>query len=202
MKNSFIILGFFTIGLLFGLFDLIPAIFIENDFSMYALYVLMFLVGISVGADSSSWSVIKKTNIKIILVPISVIVGSLAGAAAVSFMLSDISLRESMAVGTGFGYYSLSSIFISKLCNETLGVIALLSNILRELITLIATPIFVKYFGKLAGIASGGATSMDTTLPIIVEYSGKEWAIISIFSGIVLTIIVPFLVTFIIEIGA
>ncbi len=199
MKNSLIILGFFTAGLLFGIFDFIPQLLIETDFSSYALYILMFLVGISVGADRSSWSVIRKTNIKIVLVPLSVIVGSLIGAAAVSFLLSNISIRESMAIGAGFGYYSLSSIFISKLCNETLGVIALLSNISRELITLVATPIFVKYFGKLAGIASGGATSMDTTLPIITQYSGKEWAIISVFSGIVLTVLVPFLVTFIVN---
>ncbi len=40
---------------------------------------------------------------------------------------------------------------------------------------------------------------MDTTLPIIIKSSGKEYAIISVFSGIVLTIIVPFLVTFILE---
>ncbi len=199
MKNSLIILGFFTVGLLFGVFDFVPQLLIETDFSTYALYFLMFVVGISVGADRSSWSVIRKTNIKIVLVPLSVIVGSLIGAAAVSFLLSNISIRESMAIGAGFGYYSLSSIFISKLCNETLGVIALLSNISRELITLVATPIFVKYFGKLAGIASGGATSMDTTLPIITQYSGKEWAIISVFSGIVLTILVPFLVTFLIN---
>ncbi len=199
MKNSLIILGLFTVGLLLGIFDFIPQILIETDFSTYALYFLMFVVGISVGADRSSWSVIRKTNIKIVLVPLSVIVGSLIGAAAVSFLLSNISIRESMAIGAGFGYYSLSSIFISKLCNETLGVIALLSNISRELITLVATPVFVKYFGKLAGIASGGATSMDTTLPIITQYSGKEWAIISVFNGIVLTILVPFLVSFIIN---
>jgi uncharacterized membrane protein YbjE (DUF340 family) len=78
-------------------------------------------------------------------------------------------------------------------------VTALLSNILREIITLLATPILVLYFGKLAGIASGGATSMDTTLPVITRYSGKEWSIIAVFSGVVLTILVPFLVTFILK---
>lgn len=105
-----------------------------------------------------------------------------------------------MAVGAGFGYYSLSSIFITEISGPTLGVIALLSNILRELVTLLASPLFAKYFGKLAPITSGGATSMDTTLPIIVQSSGKEYAIISVFSGIVLTILVPFFVTIILKI--
>ncbi len=200
MKGSITILTFFVLGLFLGLTHLLPDILIENDFSMYVLYALMFFVGISVGADRSSLRIIKETNIKIFLVPLCVIVGSLIGAAAVSFLLPSISIKESMAVGAGFGYYSLSSIFITEISGEELGVVALLSNVLREILTLVATPLFVAYFGKLAGIASGGATAMDTTLPIITKYSGKEWAVISIFSGIILTIIVPFLVPFILQI--
>jgi len=200
MKNSLIILGFFALGLILGLTRFLPEVIMESDFSMYALYLLMFLVGIGIGADRSSWKVIKETNIKIILVPLCVIVGSLVGVAAISVFTPEIQIKEALAVGAGFGYYSLSSIFITQISGETLGVIALLSNILREIITLLAVPIFVKYFGKLAGIASGGATAMDTTLPIISKYTGKEWAIIAVFSGIVLTILVPFLVPFILEV--
>jgi uncharacterized membrane protein YbjE (DUF340 family) len=36
---------------------------------------------------------------------------------------------------------------------------------------------------------------MDTTLPVITKYSGKEYAIISVFSGVVLTILVPPIIT-------
>jgi uncharacterized membrane protein YbjE (DUF340 family) len=166
---------------------------------MYALYFLMFLVGIGIGADKSSWSVIRTMKTKIFLVPLGIIVGTFAGTALVSLFLPDLKLKEVLAVGAGFGYYSLSSLFITQLSGETLGVIALLSNIMREITTLLATPILVLYFGKLAGIASGGATSMDTTLPVITRYSGKEWSIISVFSGIVLTLLVPFLVTVILK---
>jgi len=199
MKSSLIILMFFAVGLVLGLNRFVPSFFIENDLTMYILYALMFFVGIGIGSDTKAFKVIKETKIKIILVPICVIVGSLLGAGAVSFLFSEMNPREAMAVGAGFGYYSLSSIFITKISGEFLGTVALLSNIMRELITLVATPILVKYFGSLAGIASGGATSMDSTLPIITEYTGKEWGIISIFSGIVLTIIVPFLVPFILS---
>ena len=200
MKNSLIILGFFVLGLSLGLTRHLPDVIMESDFSMYALYLLMFLVGIGIGADRSSWKIIRETNIKIVLVPTCVVIGSLLGVALFSVFLPQINIREALAVGAGFGYYSLSSIFITQISGETLGVIALLSNIIREIITLLATPLFVRYFGKLAGIASGGATSMDTTLPIIAQYSGKEWAIISVFSGIVLTILVPFLIPFILEV--
>ena len=197
MKNSIIILLMFIVGVVLGMYKFLPNFLIENDFSKYSLYALMFFVGIGIGADSNAFSVIRKTKIKIILVPLCVILGSLLGAAITSFFIFEINMTEAMAVAAGFGYYSLSSIFITEISGETLGVIALLSNVLREIITLLATPFFVKHFGKLGGIVSGGATSMDTCLPIISESTGKEWAIIAVFSGVLLTIIVPFLVPFI-----
>ena len=192
-----IIILFFTAGLLAGINDLSPEILKENDASIYALYLLMFLVGIGIGADRNIWPMLKNMNLKILLIPLSVIIGTLAGSGLCSLFLDDLNLADTLAIGSGFGYYSLSSIIISQVRNETLGVIALLSNISREIFTLIAAPLLVKYFGKLAPIASGGATSMDTTLPIISRYSGKEYAILSVFSGVVLTILVPFLIAFI-----
>jgi len=200
MKNSLIILAFFVLGVTLGVTKNLPDRIMQTDFSMIALYVLMFMVGVGIGADKNSWNVLQRMKFQIFLVPLGIIIGTFAGTALVSLFLPDLKLKEVLAVGAGFGYYSLSSLFITQLSGETLGVIALLSNLMRELFTLLATPVLVRYMGKLAGIASGGATSMDTTLPVISKYSGKEWAIISVFSGVVLTILVPFLVTFILKI--
>ncbi|WP_430810936.1 MULTISPECIES: lysine exporter LysO family protein [unclassified Carboxylicivirga] len=200
MKGSIIILGFFALGLIGGIAQWFPQWLLSDDLTTYALFILMFLVGISIGSDRNAFYILRKLNVKVVLVPLSVIVGSLVGASVVSFMLSDVNVKEAMAVGAGFGYYSLSSIFIGQLHSQELGVVALLSNIFREIITLLAVPILVKYFGKLAGIATGGATAMDTTLPVIVKFTGKEYGIVAIFSGIVLTILVPVLVTLILEV--
>jgi len=70
---------------------------------------------------------------------------------------------------------------------------------IRELSTLMLAPLYVRLFGRLAPVAAAGATSMDTCLPVIMKYSGKEVAIIALFSGIALTIVVPFLVVFILS---
>lgn len=201
MKGSLTILSFFILGVLLGLFRFVPELLITNDYSQWALYVLMFLVGISIGADPNSLTAIKQLNFKILLVPIVTIAGTTMGVAAVYLFLSSDKFLDLLAVGYGFGYYSLSSIFITKLRGDELGVIALLANIMREVITLVAAPIFAVYFGKLAPIVSGGATSMDTTLPIITKSSGKEYAMISIFHGIVLSVLVPFLVTLVLGWG-
>lgn len=199
MKGSLIILSFFVAGLFLGLYEFLPQVLMENDYSEYALWVLMFLVGVGIGADRDSLKTLFKANFKILMVPASVVIGSLIGTAVMALFMPEMTLSNSMAVGAGFGYYSLSSIIITKEVGAALGVIALLSNIMREIITLLASPLFAKYFGKIAPIASGGATAMDTTLPIITKFSGKDYAIISVFSGIVLTILVPFLVSFILS---
>jgi len=201
MKGTLIILTFFVVGVLLGISGKLPETLISIDWSTYALYVLMLLAGIGIGADRQSWQVIRAINIKIFLVPAGIIIGTFIGVTISSLLLPSLGLREVLAVGAGFGYYSLSSIFISELHSEALGVVALLSNIIREIFTLLFTPLLVKHFGKLAGIASGGATSMDTTLPVISKYSGKDYAIISLFSGIILTILVPIMVTFILTVG-
>lgn len=199
MKNSLIILAFFVLGVVLGIGKNLPDQLMKTDFSTIALYGLMFLVGVGIGADKNAWSVLRSMNLRIFLIPLGVVVGTFFGTTLIWLVLPGFRLKEVLAVGAGFGYYSLSSLFITQLSGETLGVIALLSNLMRELFTLLATPVLVRYAGKLAGIASGGATSMDTTLPVISKYSGKEWAVISVFSGIVLTILVPFLVTFILK---
>ncbi len=197
MKGSLIILAFFVVGILAGFYKILPEQLLQNDYSLYALYLLMFLVGIGVGSNKNAINLIKEVNFKIVLVPVSIILGTFIGVSIFSLIQDNLSLLESLAVGSGFGYYSLSSVLITEVSGETLGVIALLSNITREIVTLLLTPVFARYFGKLAPIASGGATAMDTTLPIITKYIGSDYAIISVFSGVVLTILVPFLIAII-----
>ena len=196
MRGSLIIIGFFIIGVIFARFHFMPDWVLQNDFSMYALYVLMFLVGISIGSDTKALKALKEQNMKIAFVPLATIFGTLAGSAAVSILLSGRSVWDCLAVGSGFAYYSLSSIFITEFRGAELGTIALAANIIRELITFLLAPLLVVWFGKLAPICSGGATTMDTTLPIIARFSGKEYVVIAIFHGFVVDFTVPFLVRF------
>lgn len=194
MKNSIIVILFFILGIIAAHTQL-PLEFLKvENVSLYVLYLLLFSVGMGVGSNKKSWKLIKNANIKIILIPVSVITGTILFTFIASFIIKGLSIKECLAVASGFGYYSLSSTIITRLHGEGLGLIALLSNISREIITLAFTPVMVKYLGKIAPISSGGATSMDTTLPVITKFSGEEYAIISVFNGVVLTILVPFLI--------
>jgi uncharacterized membrane protein YbjE (DUF340 family) len=200
MKDTCILLGFFMAGIIMGLYDLIPEEYLTPSLEMGTLYALIFLVGMGMGSDGKFLRNILKVGKKDLIVPISVTVGSIVGGAAISLVLMDIDMTEGAAVGAGFGYYSLSSVLISQLRGDELGTIALVANITREVITILAAPIMVRLVGPLGPIASGGATTMDTTLPVIVKYSGKDYAMTSVINGIVLTCLVPVLVPFILGI--
>ncbi len=199
MKDSLLIVLCFLLGLALSFYQWIPQFFINNDISTYVLYVLMFIVGIGIGGDKEALDSLRKFNLRLFLIPLTVIIGSIGAAAVFSIFVKDISIREAMAVASGFGYYSLSSVLINELHSETLGTIALVANVIREVITLLFAPALVFIFGKLAPVAAGGATAMDTTLPIIIRVSGNEYGLMAVFSGVVLTILVPFLVTFILS---
>jgi uncharacterized membrane protein YbjE (DUF340 family) len=201
MRSSLIILLFFVAGVLAGTSGLLPDMIAQTGLSTWALYLLMLLVGISIGADSRVLDAIRSHGYRLLLIPLITITGTFAGVLPLAWLLNDYGLVEVLAVGAGFGYYSLSSIIIGELHSEALGVVALLANIMREIITLLLAPAMVAWFGKLAPVVSGGATSMDTTLPIITTSSGKEFAIVALFHGMVLTILVPILVTFILSLG-
>ena len=195
MKGSIIIVLFFIAGMILGVNRLLPPFLTGTDPGLYALYFLMFLVGAGIGSDNNVWRILADLNVKILLIPVVIILGTLGGSALSSVILPQISTADCLAVGSGFGYYSLSSIIISQIRNETLGVTALLANISREIFTLVAAPILVKLFGRLAPVASGGSTSMDTTLPVILRYSGREYAVLAVFSGMIITLLVPFIIT-------
>lgn len=196
MRGSLIIVAFFIAGLLLARWGWIPSSLSEGDVSIWALYTLMFLVGISIGSDTQALKTIRGQHWKILWVPVATWAGTLAGTALASLLLPSRSLADCLAVGSGFGYYSLSSIFITEYRGAELGTIALAANIIREIITLLGAPLLVCWFGKLAPICAGGATTMDTTLPVITRFSGKEFVVVSIFHGFIVDFSVPFLVTF------
>lgn len=196
MKGSLIIVGFFILGIAAGLSGMVPESIIDGDLTFYALCALLLCVGIGIGSDRNIVTKFKSLDVRMALLPLGTALGTFAGSLVVSFILSGRSPLDCLAVGSGFGYYSLSSIFITEYKGAKLGTIALLANIIREMVTLLLSPVLAKVFGPLAPISSGGVTSMDTTLPIIMASSGEQYSAVSIFHGFILDFSIPFLVTF------
>lgn len=197
MKSSLIILAVFALGVIAGLAKFVSIPVTASDMSIYILYGLMFLVGISLGLDKHLWEQLREMNFKLLLIPCATFTGTALGILSYELLFEFPKGADLYAIGAGFGYYSFSGIYIQKVSGETMGVIALLANISREVITLIFTPVLVKFFGKIAPITCGGATTSDTTLPVILKYSGKYYVLGSVINGVILTIMVPILIAFI-----
>lgn len=203
MKGSLIVVAFFVLGVLAGRSGGMPEWMLSSGTSFVALCALLLCVGISIGLNPDMKSDIKSLNPRIALLPVATILGSWMGAAAAYLLMNnDVcsvlhhrQLTDCLAVDSGFAYYSLSSIFITEYRGAELGIIALLANIIREMITLLLTPLLAKWFGPLAPISSGGATTMDTTLPIITQTVGQRYVALSIYHGFVIDFTVPFVVT-------
>lgn len=206
MKGTIIVIAVFAAGCIAGwsgLADLSRLGKLGEEAPMYILYMLIFFVGISMGRQNLK-NIFRSVHPGMFLLPVMTVAGSLVFSAAVSLLLARWNVVECLAVGSGMGYYSLSSVLISQYCKlplgaqvaAELGTIALLSNIFRELFTLVAAPLLSRYFGPFATIASAGATAMDVCLPVILRTSGSNVLPAAILSGFLTDFSVPFLVSF------
>ncbi len=185
-----IILGLFF-GENLGNFDVSNAI-------QFGLYLLLFFIGIDIGSDSNILKDLKKIDKKVLFLPFITIIASLFGGAVASFTL-PLSIKEGIAIASGMGWYSFSAIELSKVSAE-LGGVAFLSNIFRELLAIFLIPFVAKRIGAFESVGIAGATAMDSVLPVINRNNPPEISIISFYSGLVISLIVPILVPLIISI--
>ena len=190
------------LGVALGYADAVPTWLLDPDLPMIILSVMVVLVGLGLGAGDNLHYMLRTFNWRMLLLPLCTIVGTLLFSALGVLVLRGFSLTDCLAVGSGFGYYSLSSVLIADLKSATLGVqgaaelatVALLANVVREMIALFGMPLFARWGGPLAPISVSGVTSMDVCLPSIARYSGSDLVPLAILHGIVLEVCVPILV--------
>lgn len=195
--GSFVALGFFLAGALTGWLRVLPPNVAAGEAAVWVLYLLLVLAGMTVGFDLKALGIIRELRYRILLIPLGVVAGTLCGSALAWLVLtsfSALSLPEALAVGAGFGYYSLATVIITRLGDPALGSVALLSNMIHEALALLLPPLIVRFTGRLGPVLAGGAAAMDTCLPVIAQVSGERCAVLALFSGMCLTLFVPVIV--------
>jgi uncharacterized membrane protein YbjE (DUF340 family) len=198
---TYIIIVSILIGMGCGYFVFPPEILSNMDkVASISLFALIFLVGIDIGGNKKIFKDLKKVGLKVLLIPFGGIVGSLVGGLLVGFLF-NMAINESLAIGSGFGWYSISGIMLKEMGGDTLGAIAFLTNVFREILTVILIPILAKKLNGYTAIAPAGATSMDTTLPLIAKATNPEIAVISFINGVIMSSLVPVFVTFFYNLG-
>ena len=161
--------------------------------SSYMLLILLFSVGIDMGLNKEVFARIKELGFKILLIPFGVVVGSLCGG-FLTALLTNLPVKDGLAISAGLGWYSLSGILITEAGNPVAGTISLLANEFREMLTFIVVPFIAGHLNYYCAIAPAGATAMDTTLGIISRNTNATVAVLSFVSGVVCTLVVPVLV--------
>jgi uncharacterized membrane protein YbjE (DUF340 family) len=167
--------------------------YVSNYLFNVSLIFLLFIMGFSFGFDKEAILKLKKAGLKILVVPFAVALGSILGG-LVGGLILGINVFASMAVSSGFGWYTLAGPLVGQLFGTEFGALGFTVNFLRELLTIVTISLAVR-IDRYAPIAFGGATSMDTTLPVIVRYCGSETLITAFASGFTLSLIAPFAIT-------
>lgn len=158
------------------------------------LYLLILIIGIDLGQNFRLKEIRRMGRLAIKL-PLATLTGSLLGGLLASLLLG-IGLRWGLAVAAGCGWYSLTGPLIAQY-SAVYGTLGFLANLTREMFTVLLYPLAIKRVGKEAAVSMGGATTMDTTLPLMTKFGGSEVALIAFVHGFVLTALVPFVVPFI-----
>lgn len=190
----YIILASLICGILSGYFILPEGVISNLDkIASFALNLLILSVGIDLGANKEVFFNIKQTGIRILLIPASIISGSLLGGAIAS-LIYGMPVNLGLAISSGFGWYSLSGVLLTNISGPEAGTIAFLTNVFRELIAVLTIPLLAKKLNYLTAISPAGATSMDTTLPLISEATDSRTVVVSFINGAILSSLVPILV--------
>jgi uncharacterized membrane protein YbjE (DUF340 family) len=146
----------------------------------WALYALLALVafGLHVSAES-----VRRAWIPILAAGS----GAVAAALVVSVVLGT-ALPESLATSLAFGWYTLAGPLVAERAGPALGLLAFLTNYLREDLTMLLSPVIGRRLRGEGLAALGGATSMDTTLYFVTQYGDAEAGGLALASGLVLTV--------------
>ena len=181
-------------GVLWGVFgpDLAPVELLVNNADL-VLNLLMLLVGVSVGMHRGLLDRLRQYHIKVLIIPFGVVAGSILGGFAAGLLLS-LPIWQGAAVASGLGWYSLGGVMLTELAGPTLGGMAFLSNLMRELLSFFSIPWISRHLNYPACIAPAGATSEDTTLSMMVRYTDEETVVLSVFNGALCSALVPVLI--------
>ena len=161
--------------------------------STYVLVVLIFCVGIQLRNNGISIRAVffnRRGMITGIIFVLTSLLGGIIGA-----QVLNVPIVQGLAVSSGLGWYSLSSVTLNNAWGPIWGSIAFFNDLSRELISLFIVPLFMQHYRSTA-IGYTGATAIDCTLPIIQKAGGVEVLPLAFSFGFITNIAPPVLLVF------
>ena len=158
-----------------------------------ALSILMLLVGFEIGIDDSGGGDLRTAGLKILFFPATTIAGAVLGGIVLSFII-PVTLRESLAIASGFGWYSMAPVLIMGSGHLTASAISFVYNLTRELLSMLIVPFVARYVGYIEAACVPGSPSMDVCLPIIERSTNSTTVVYAFLNGFLVSGTVPILV--------
>jgi uncharacterized membrane protein YbjE (DUF340 family) len=184
-----------VLGIIVGIF--LPEKINTAPIFTISLPILILSVGISLG--NINLRELVRQNKKLILFPLISLSGSIIFSVLFA-VLFGFEIQAALLTAGAMGFYSVPTVMVSAQLGAIPGTLVLVSNMLRESITILTAPILKRFLGSEAIIAVGGSTTMDTSLAMIKEVGGNKLVPIAILNGLILSLGVPLLTGFLINI--
>lgn len=156
-----------------------------------SLIVLYVCVGISQGATEGILQYIKRLGLRILFLPAAVLIGSLTGGIFAAILL-NIRPEASILAAGGMSFYSITGAYMTQAYGIEIGTYGFIVNVLRETFTVLLLPLLVR-ISPGSAIAGGAAGDMDTMLAPVTKFVGPKLGFVTLATGTILTLIVPFL---------
>lgn len=153
----------------------------------WTLRALLFCIGFDLGVELHRLD-LRKLPPVLLLVPVVNILLSL-GTGLLLSAFTRLSAREGLLLTAGLGWYSLSSVLLAERGMVLLSILAFIHNVFRELLAILSAPLAARISPYLP-VYLGGATGMDVMLPFVQRYCGREYTLVSFYSGVVCSLAV------------
>ncbi|MCE4601143.1 MAG: lysine exporter LysO family protein [Desulfurococcales archaeon] len=162
------------------------------------LYILVLSAGFAIGGMWSEKGLPSgREALSGIALGLSVMAAGGFAGYATSLALNE-DPRLATVIGLVSGWYSLAGPLIA-LHDPVLGLVAFLANLLREILHISIYPVLAARGWSCRGVSIGGATTMDTGLPVVVKFGGPSAALLALGQGAVITMLAPMASSFLVN---
>ena len=202
-KSTIIIFALVAAGIVIGkavVADNFPQILpqfsdIAGNALTFFLCVLIAVIGFDLGMSGTVAKNLRSMGARIIAFPIAVASGTFI-TGIITGCLMGFSVKESLAISAGFGWYSYAPAIITAAGPQyaVAGAVSFMHNVIREMAGILLIPIFARKIGYLESLGIPGIGAMDVCMPMVERSCREDTVVYSFVTGFVLCIITSLLV--------
>ena len=125
--------------------------------------------------------------------PVSIMAGTLIFSAGAGLLLS-YRWSECMLCAAPMGWQTLGGPMVQQLRGPQLGNLAFLTNMIRDIVSLMLIPLISRGRHAWLGVTPGGVSTMDVLLPSVLTASGSQYLFHAVWIGGSCSLWAPFLI--------